>query len=68
MSDSKACLITSMGIALMGLIAYPNSSILAKPILIGVTIGGVATAIIIKELKERRTKSARGISWAISAR
>ena len=54
MSDSKACLITSMGIALMGLIAYPNSSILAKPILIGVTIGGVATAIIIKELKGER--------------
>lgn len=54
MSDSKACLITSMGIALMGLIAYPNSSILAKPILIGVTVGGVATAIIIKELKENR--------------
>ena len=54
MSDSKASLITSVGIALMGLIAYPNSSILAKPILIGVTIGGVATAIIIKELKENR--------------
>lgn len=30
MSDSKACLITSVGIALMGLIAYSNSSILAN--------------------------------------
>lgn len=54
MSDSKACLITSVGIALMGLIAYPNSNILAKPILIGVTVGGIATAIIIKELKESK--------------
>ena len=54
MSDSKASLITSMGITLMGLIAYPNSSILAKPILIGVTVGGIATAIIIKELKGER--------------
>lgn len=54
MSDSKASLITSVGIALMGLIAYPNSSILAKTIIIGVTVGGVATAIIIRELKENR--------------
>lgn len=54
MSDSKASLITSVGIVLMGLIAYPNSGILAKPILIGVTVAGVATAIIIRELKESK--------------
>ncbi len=49
MSDNRAFTITSIGILTIGAIALPDASSWAIPVIVGVSIAGIVTGLIMKE-------------------
>ncbi len=54
MSDDRAFTITSIGILAMGAIALPNASNWAVPVIVGVSVAGIATGLIMKEWRKEK--------------